>query len=311
MRIQLAKESTGNNSAVKKAVAVSVVANVFEIIAAAVMVLLVMLLINGGIEEALARVTAIVCLGVITWGAVMDLGKTFENAAVLQRERALEEAFVQLEALNREMRSQRHDFMNHIQVIYSLIEMEEPQEALRYIDNLYGDMQRVSKMLRTDSPAVNALIQAKSAEAQRRGIDFILSIDAKWNDPMMPAWKLCRVLGNLIDNAMDASESAALPDGMRPRVELVLNEDQNNWYFSVRNNGPAIPEEVKEQMFEAGYTTKSSGHGMGLYIVSQIVAEMGGQISVKSENGETVFSAYVPREGRLQLPEGREQETVS
>ncbi|MBQ7487445.1 MAG: hypothetical protein IJT77_08130, partial [Clostridia bacterium] len=64
MHIQLAKESTGNNSAVKKAVAVSVVANVFEIIAAAVMVLLVMLLINGGIEEALARVTAIVCLGV-------------------------------------------------------------------------------------------------------------------------------------------------------------------------------------------------------------------------------------------------------
>ena len=117
MRIQLAGGELKNRKNIRDAVVISVVANVLEIVAAVVMVFLVILLINGGIEETMARFTAVICLGIVTWGAVTDLGKTFENVSVLQREQALEEAFMQMEALNREMRSQRHDFMNHIQVI--------------------------------------------------------------------------------------------------------------------------------------------------------------------------------------------------
>ena len=308
MRAQLIRETAGDKT-VREAVVLSVVANTVEIAAAVVMTFLVMALLRGGVEETMARMTAIICMGVVTWGAVTDLGKTFENVATIRREQALKEAFTQLESLNREMRAQRHDFMNHIQVIYSLIEMEEPQEALRYIDRVYGDMQHVSKMLRTDSPAVNALIQAKSQEAGQRGIDFVLSIRAKWGDPSMPAWELCRVLGNLIDNAMDAAGSKSMPEGIRPQVELMLGEDENNWFFSVRNNGPEIPENVQEHLFEAGFTTKSNGHGMGLYNVNRIISEMGGRIALVSNKEGTVFSGYVPR-SRLRLPEGQPEKTA-
>lgn len=307
MRVQLTRETTGDR-AVREAVTLSVVANVVEIAAAVVLTFLVMALLRGGVEETIARMTAIVCMGVVTWGAVTDLGKTFETVSTIRREQALEEAFAQLESLNREMRAQRHDFMNHIQVIYSLIEMEEPQEALRYMDRIYGDMQHVSKMLRTDSPAVNALIQAKSQEAEKRGIEFSLSIHAKWGDASMPAWELCRVLGNLIDNAMDAATSETKQKTYRPQVELMLGEDENNWFFSVRNNGPEIPENIQEHLFEAGFTTKSNGHGMGLYNVNRIISEMGGRIALVSNKEGTVFSGYVPR-SQLRLTEGQTGET--
>lgn len=108
---------------------------------------------------------------------------------MVRRTQELEEAYVQLEDLNREMRAQRHDFMNHIQVVYSLIEMNEPGEAMAYMDKIYGDMQRVSRMMRTACPAVNALIQAKVVEASQRGAELKLSIAAKWDDPLMPRGK--------------------------------------------------------------------------------------------------------------------------
>ena len=58
----------------------------------------------------------------------------------VKKSEELEEAYGQLESLNREMRAQRHDFMNHLQVVYSLIEMNESGEAMEYMDRVYGDI---------------------------------------------------------------------------------------------------------------------------------------------------------------------------
>ena len=192
--------------------------------------------------------------------------------------------------------------MNHLQVVYSLIELNEPGEAMEYMDKIYGDMQRVSRMLRTACPAVNALIQAKVVEAERRGAELKLSIAAKWDDERMPAWEMCRVLANLIDNALDAACSAEHPQGVKPTVELVLGEDLRSWFFSVRNNGPEIPAHLRAKIFEPGFTTKATGQGMGMFIVSDTIVKLGGKLTLDSRDGDTVFSGFVPRK-RLELPE--------
>ena len=106
----------------------------------------------------------------------------------------------------------------------------------------------------------------------------------------------------LIDNALDASCAASLPEGTRPMVELVLGEDLRSWFFSVRNNGPAIDEATRAKIFEPGFTTKATGQGMGLYIVSQTLVQLGGRLTLESRDGDTVFSGFVPRK-RLELPE--------
>ncbi len=284
-----------------KAAHIAIAVNLLEIAAGVAMVILVNRLLGAGVEETIARMTSLLCLTIVGWGAATDIGAALTSLRMVRRTEELEEAYRQLESLNREMRAQRHDFLNHLQVVYSLIEMQEPGEALGYIDKLYGDMQRVSGMLRTACPAVNALLQAKLAEAEQRGAEMRLSIGAKWDDESLPAWELCRVLANLIDNALDAA-TAAPPQGGKPTVEVVLGEDLRSWFFSVRNNGPAIPKDVERRVFEPGFTTKKNGQGMGLFIVGRTVSEMGGKISLESRDGDTVFSGFIPRK-RLQLGE--------
>jgi len=285
---------------VRKAALISIAFNVLEILAALAMVLLVSRMLHEGVDAGVARAVTLLCVTIVGWGAMTDISSALTSLRLVHKTQELEAAYGELESLNREMRAQRHDFMNHLQVVYSLIEMNEPDEAIAYMDKVYGDMQRVSRMMRTDCPAVNALIQAKVVEAQQRGAELKLSIAAKWDDELMPAWEICRVLANLIDNALDAALSVEHPQGETPAVELVLGEDLRTWFFSVRNNGPEIDEKTRERIFEPGFTTKKTGQGMGLYIVSQTIVEMGGRITLESRDGDTVFSAFVPRR-RLQL----------
>ncbi|MBQ7785708.1 MAG: Spo0B domain-containing protein [Clostridia bacterium] len=291
---------------VRKAAAISIVFNILEIIAGLAMVILVNRMLDGGVEESVARMTTLLCVTIVGWGAITDISASITSLRLVQKTQELETAYGQLEDLNREMRAQRHDFMNHLQVVYSLIEMNEPGEAMTYMDRIYGDMQRVSRMLRTACPAVNALIQAKMAEAGERGAELKLSIAAKWDDQLMPAWEICRVLANLIDNALDAACSAEHPQGVKPTVELVLGEDLRSWFFSVRNNGPQIDEKTRKRIFEPGFTTKATGQGMGLFIVSQTIAQMGGRITLESHDGDTVFSGFVPRK-RLELTDAADR----
>ena len=277
MRFNLTKEEMHDHLKVKKAALISIAINVLEIVAGIVMLTLVRRMLLGGVEESIVRMVSLLCFTIVGWGALTDIGASLTSLRMVRRTQELEEAYSQLEDLNREMRAQRHDFMNHIQVVYSLIEMNEPGEAMTYMDKLYGDMQRVSRMMRTACPAVNA---------RQRGAELKLSIAAKWDDPLMPAWEICRVLANLIDNALDAATSAQLPEGEKPTVELVLGEDLRSWFFSVRNNGPAIPEKQRAKIFEPGFTTKRTGQG-----------------TVDSRDGDTVFSGFVPRK-RLKLSGG-------
>ena len=302
MKLKLSREEMRDLVKVRKAAIFSIAANVLEIIAGLAMLLLVNRMLSKGVEENVARMTTLLCMTIVGWGAITDIGASITSLQMVKKAQELEEAYGQLDSLNREMRAQRHDFMNHLQVVYSLIELGEPGEAMEYMDKIYGDMQRVSRMMRTGCPAVNALIQAKVVEAERRGAELKLSIAAKWDDEGMPAWDICRVLANLIDNALDASCSAQLPEGVRPTVELVLGEDLRSWFFSVRNNGPEIPEKLRARIFEPGFTTKATGQGMGMFIVSDTMTKLGGKITLESHEGDTVFSGFVPRK-RLELPE--------
>ena len=293
------------NEKIRKAATISILFNALEIVAGLVMIVLVNRLLDGGVVASVARMTTLLCVTIVGWGAITDIGASLTSLQLVKKSQELEEAYGQLESLNREMRAQRHDFMNHLQVVYSLIEMNECGEAMAYMDKVYGDMQRVSRMMRTGCPAVNALLQAKLVEAQERGVELKLSIAAKWDDELMPAWEICRVLANLIDNALDASLCAPLPEEERPTVEIVLGEDLRSWFFSVRNNGPEIDEKTRRRIFEPGFTTKATGQGMGLYIVNQTVMELGGRITLETHEGDTVFLGFVPRK-RLQLAENAE-----
>jgi two-component system, LytTR family, sensor histidine kinase AgrC len=198
----------------------------------------------------------------------------------------------QLEELNKTLRAQRHDFMNHLQVVYGLIELEEFNDTKEYIGKVYNDIQSVSRVMRTSSPALNALLQAKVLASEKRGIEPKLNINSQFNQIKIPAWEFCKIMGNVIDNAISALEDISVDK----YIQIDLYEDIKAYYFSIKDNGSEIPNEIIDKIFEAGFTTKGNkGEGMGLAIAKETLLKYGGNLKVYSENGATIFEGKIPK----------------
>ncbi|HYH02791.1 MAG TPA: Spo0B domain-containing protein, partial [Bacillota bacterium] len=101
---------------------------------------------------------------------------------VEQQNRDMRQNVEHQEKLNHTLRAQRHDFLNHLQVVYSLIEMDEYLEAKEYINHTYQDIQKVGGILKTKIPAVNALLQAKIFAAEQRNIQVELTVTSQLED---------------------------------------------------------------------------------------------------------------------------------
>jgi Signal transduction histidine kinase regulating citrate/malate metabolism len=197
-----------------------------------------------------------------------------------------------LEAFNKTLRSQRHDYLNHIQVIYSLMELEEFDEARKYIEPVYNDIVRVSKALKTSKPAVNALLQAKLQMAEKNNIEMELEIKTDLKTLSMEPWEFCRVIGNIIDNGIFALKEK--PDNRYILVDF--SEDLENIRINISNNGDIIPKEIINNIFKEGFTTKGNlGEGMGLAIVKDIVQKFNGSVSVSSTEERTSFEIVLPK----------------
>ncbi|MBE5761314.1 MAG: GHKL domain-containing protein [Clostridiales bacterium] len=209
----------------------------------------------------------------------------------------LKDSISQVETLNDRLRTQRHDFMNHLQVIYSLVEMEESDSAIKYIEKLHGNMRSRSLTTRTSLTAVNALLQAKLSDCINRNIKVDLKVNALWSALPVEEWEMCRVLGNIIDNAMDALEGKS-----DAKIDIELFEDINSLGFSISNNGPMIDKANIDHIFNLGFTTKSTGQGLGLNIVKRIMETAGGKISIHSDEKRTCFTGTLPAKPKISEP---------
>jgi sensor histidine kinase regulating citrate/malate metabolism len=204
----------------------------------------------------------------------------------------MEESIHNLEELNTTLRAQRHDYLNHFQVIYGLMELNEYEEAKKYLDPVFKDIMKVSKALKTSQPAVNALLQAKIEMAEKNDIDLFLEIRSNLKNITIEPWNLCKVLANIMDNGI----SALIEKKNDRQLYLEIGEDINSYTFILYNNGPQIPVSQLVEIFKQGFTTKKEqGHGMGLYIVSKIVHEAGGTVDVTSKAEKTCFTIVIPK----------------
>ena len=276
---------------VRKAAYYSIVINALQIIA--VCALAVYILhdgVNQSLHGPLGDIVVLMLAAVVSWGAVMDIREALKAGKMSFKLRGLDETVNQMSEMNIALRAQRHDFLNHLQVVYSLIEMREYEEANRYIEQVYGDIQSLSKALKTACAPVNALLRVKIAEAEQKGIHVECAVQAAWEHLPLPAWEMCRVLSNLIDNAMDA-----MKDTENPCLWIALNEDVKSYSFEVKNNGPAIPEKHLHSIFDAGFSGKGEGRGMGLYIARETMRSVNGELTVESSEDFTAFRGSVPK----------------
>ena len=279
---------------VRKATNYAIVINGLQIALILVMLLAIIIVPEISASYHLLLTLTVVASLVIVWGAVVDIREALHTRKLLNQLDDMDSTIDAMSQFNNTLRAQRHDFLNHLQVVYSLIEMAEYQEANEYIEQVYGRITSVSRVVKTANPAVNALLMVKTAACEKAGVPVEVSITSKWEtlENAMPDWEMCKVLSNLIDNAIDAMER--VPKGQR-RLMIALGENVKQYTFRVENTGEMIPETIRERIFIPGFTTKGDGHGMGLHIVRRTLQERGGDIHVESDDKHTVFSGFVPK----------------
>lgn len=197
------------------------------------------------------------------------------------------------------LRAQAHEFSNRMHVVTGMIALEEYDDVLAYVRELTEDQsQRVASLTENvDDPAVAALVLAKVSQARERGVAFTVE----------PTTRLGRltadlsadvntVVGNLLDNAMDAATGSA-----QPRVSLEVRTDRHDEVeavvVTVRDSGRGVPDEIGEQVFRRGFSTKAPtgqlGRGIGLALVQVVCRARGGDVMVHNEDG-AVFVATLP-----------------
>ena len=279
-----------NGVDVRKAAVFAMVINALQI----VMMGVILCLLFFGQRETLSmkgvRVLVALSAVVVGTGAAFDIRDAINTRELMNQVDSMEHTLANLAELNNKLRAQRHDFLNHLQVVYSLIEMREYDEANAYIERIYGEITALSRTMKTASPAINALLQVKLAACEKAGITVDLHINSNWKDLPIPGWEMCKVLSNLIDNAIDA-----LADSEEKLLTITMTEDLHTYRFEVADSGAAIPPQNRESIFEPGVTTKSEGHGMGLYIVRKTLREHGGDIQALDRVDGAAFEGWIPK----------------
>ena len=278
---------------IRKTLYFVIVINVIQIALMAVVVVLTIFHHGQNLTKFPVRAFVGISAGMVALSTLLDVRDALNTRRLLDQADSMAATIGNMADLNNRLRAQRHDFLNHLQVVSGLIEMGEYEEASRYIEKVYGKITAVGRVLKTANPAVNALLAAKVSDCESRGIKVALQIESAWADLPVESWAMCRVLGNLIDNARDALSGDAMNGNKR--ISLSIDETPGTYGFVVENNGPAIPKAIQRSIFQMGFTTKSDGHGSGLAIVQDILREYGGEIRVASDEKATAFTGSVPK----------------
>ncbi|MGC5019551.1 ATP-binding protein [Micromonospora sp. DT47] len=201
-------------------------------------------------------------------------------------------------ALTEALQAQTHESANRLHTVLTLVELGRTDEAVRLATRDLALAQQLTDRVvgAVTEPALAALLLGKSARAGERGVDLVIDPDCRLDDSPLPTADLLTVVGNLVDNALEAVAGTEPPR----RVRVFVGTVDAEIVVRVGDNGPGLDPDRVADAFRRGWSTKSAGRGLGLALVGQVVRRHGGRSDVgASDGGGTVFTVRLPiREGR-------------
>lgn len=213
--------------------------------------------------------------------------KLDKQIAAYQRE-LIETHYREVENMYRQMRGWRHDYRNHIQMLKALAAAGDLPGIREYLDKLDTDLNTVDTVLKTGNAMADAILNSKISLARSRHIP--VQADARIPVKLrMSELDLCVILGNLFDNAIEAS--LLLPEEKR-MIRIYMDMKNTQLYISFTNFTASKKLQKSGRLFRS---TKGADHGLGLVRIDSIVDRLDGYISRNSEDGAFTTEILLPQ----------------
>ncbi|MFE2180237.1 ATP-binding protein [Streptomyces sp. NPDC059455] len=203
------------------------------------------------------------------------------------------------------LRAQDHEHANHMHTLLGLIELELHDEAMEFITEAIGVHRATAEQVteRVHDPLLASLLVGKATVATERGVSLSVAEDSLLPNRLVDPPGVVTIVGNLIDNALDAAVGSA-----EPRVEVELCADDRTVLLRVSDTGPGIPADRRDVVFTEGWSTKEppahGKRGIGLALVRRLAERQGGSVRVSDrEGGGAEFTVVLP-EALAEQPAG-------
>ena len=213
--------------------------------------------------------------------------KIEEQIASYQHE-LIETHYREVDNMYRQIRGWRHDYRNHIQTMKAYAATEDWDAIKRYLDLLDEDLTSVDTVIKTGNSMTDAILNSKISLAKSKGIEVVADahIPVKLKSSEID---LCCILGNLFDNAIEASMK--LPEGKRI-IRVYMDMRNTQLYISFTNFTDGKKMKKEGGLFRS---SKGEGHGFGLVRIDAIVERLEGYISRNSEDGAFTTEILLPQ----------------
>lgn len=192
------------------------------------------------------------------------------------------------------LRAQTHEFMNKLHVILGLVRMEQYDTLANYISETVNDRETeigfVTKKVQ-DSVLAGFLI-GKLSFARESGVSLSFDCENKLPKPANPeiTHELITIIGNLLDNAIEA-----MVDSINKKVHLKLDYAEDILTIEVKDTGMGMSDSLQNKMLDKGFSTKGNKRGFGLYLLTQAIERLEGDLIISSKPGKgTTFAVYIP-----------------
>lgn len=194
---------------------------------------------------------------------------------------------VEIQNMYRQMQEWRHDYRNHIQNMKNRLDGDQG-ELEQYLDELADDLTQTDTSIQTGNVMADAVLNSKLSVAEQKSIQLNVKAHIPKGIEMTDV-EMCSVLGNLLDNAIEACEK--LPCDKR-FLRVYIDKFKGQFYLSVQNSSPSIQRD--KGIFR---TTKAGTHGFGLFRIDRIAKKYGGYVNRQYEEGVFATELLLPLSG--------------
>jgi len=228
-------------------------------------------------------------------GIIIGWVSSFRSKSELYR---LTQELSQVKQYSEALRAQTHEFSNKLYMISGLLQLESYQEAIDFIAREFDIHHNLMNFIKQEIPdaMIGGLLIGKFNQASELKIDFDIDRESSFKEipETIKRDSLTTIIGNLIDNAMEA---VMKPGAKGKHVKIFFSDYGKDLLIEVEDSGVGILPEHQDRIFEMGFSTKKEEHhGVGLYLVQKIIKNLNGYISYSpNPEGGSIFIVIIPK----------------